>query len=238
MITSNSNYLAAYSVSAAYGASASQSTSKFSVSGSYLEITGGLGGSIYDIEDGLDVSETARELIDRIKNLDVFSCIYPNNDATKKTKSLGEVKNDFMSDFQDFSSYFGTMSQMMGLSGSNSFSMGLNGVGGMTVSGSNEAMAEKLAAGFSGNETLTARFAVMAARAALTDAGSSVPGFKDAYAQDPVAAIQDNIDALKERLLCFRTVAGNGTMQYGFVRDVDMEIEYEETTASYDQAVA
>lgn len=239
MVTNyNYNYLNAYSASAAYGAGATQATGKLNISGSYLEITGGTSGSIYDTEDTTDISAKAQEMLDRIKNLDVFSIIYPNSDATKNTKSLGEVKNDFMGDFNDFSSYFGTMSQMMGLSASDSFTMGLNGVGGMTVTGTDSAMAANLQQSLGSNQTFTARFAVMAARAALTDAGSTVPGFKEAYAQDPVGAIQNNIDALKDRLLGFRTVSGGGESQYGFVRDVDVEIEYAEETASYSQTAA
>ena len=238
MVTSNYNYLSAYGASAAYGTGATQSTGKISASASYLEIMGGTSGSIYDTEDTSDISSKAQEMLDRIKSLDVFSIIYPKSDATKNTKSLGEVKDDFLGDFNDFSSYFGTMSQMMGLSSGDTFTMGLDGVGGMTVAGTDASAAASLQQGFSANQTMTARFAVMAARAALTDAGSTVPGFKDAYAQNPVGAIENNIDALKERLLGFRTVAGGGEMQYGFVRNASAEIDYSSTTASYAQAAA
>lgn len=240
MVTAN-NYLNNYNASAAYNAysaSATQSTGKVSISGSYLDITGGQTGSRYNTTDSADISTSAQDLLDRVKSLDVFSCIYPNSDATKSTKSLGQVKNDFFADFNDFSSYFGTMSGMMGISSGSSFTMGLNGVGGMTVSGSNSAMASQLQSSFSNNETLTSRYAIMAARASLTDAGSTIPGFKEAYAKDPVKAIQDYESDLKDRLLGFRTVASEGTMQYGFMRDVDMEIEYSSTTASYAAAAA
>jgi hypothetical protein len=101
MITSTHNALSAY---------AAQSTGKLSVSSQYLDIMGGTQGSKYDKQDSASISSTAREMYDRVKNLDVFSLIYPNNDATKKTKSLGDVKNDFMADFNDFSAYFGKMS--------------------------------------------------------------------------------------------------------------------------------
>lgn len=213
-----------------------QSAGKTSADGSFLEIMGGTNGSKYGVADTVDVSSSARELLDRVRNLDVFSFIYPNNDATKKTKSLGEVKNDFLSDFNDFSSFFGQMSGMLGLDAGDTFTMGLDGVGGMTVSGTDAGAAAKLQQGFSANETMTARFALMAARAALTDAGATEPGFANAYAQDPVAAIADNIDALKERLLGFRTVAGGGETRYGFVRGADGEIDCAAETGTYQAA--
>lgn len=218
LINNSANYISAYQTSASY------QTSTLKASGSYLDIVGGANGSYAQGADGVDVSETAKELLDRIKKLDVFSIIYPNSDARQKTKSLSEVEGDFLSDFNDFSSAFGKLSGMMGLSGSDSFVMGLDGVGGMTVSGSSESAAAKLQSGLNGNSTMVARYAVMAARAALVDAGNTVPGFKDAYSSDAVGAITDNIDALKERLLGFRTVSGGGSMQYGFMRDFELEI--------------
>lgn len=225
LVNNSASYISAYQTAAA------AQTRSVSISGSYLEITGNSSGSLYNIEDSSDVSETAKELMNRIKELDVFSIIYPNRDARQKTKSLSEVEGDFMSDFNDFSSAFGMMSQMMGISGSDSFVIGLDGAGGMTVSGTSEEMAAKLQSGFNGNSTMVSRFAVMAARAALVDAGNTVDGFKDAYASDAAGAITDNIDALKERLLGFRTVAGGGSMQYGFMRDFGLE--YSTTSAQY-----
>ena len=213
---------------AAYQRSASVQKTNFSVSGSYLEITGGAAGGI---RDGADISEVAKELLDRIRSLDVFSVIYPNSDPRQKTKSLNEVEGDFLGDFYNFSSTYGQMASMMGLDASSSFTMGLDGVGGMTVEGTDSSSASKLQNAFNGNSTMVSRFAVMAARAALVDAGNTVDGFKDGYAQDPVAAITENIDALKERLLGFRTVADGGNMSYGFMRD--FEIEFSGTRAEY-----
>lgn len=228
-VDNSAAYLAAYRTSAAY------QTQNVSISGSYLEITGGSLNSGQAVgEDGVDISETARELLDRIRDLDVFSIIYPNKDPRQNVKSLSQVQDDFMADFYDFSAAFGAMAGAMGASGSDSFVMGLDGVGGMTVEGSSEAMAAKLQSGFNGNSTMVSRFAVMAARAALVDAGNTVPGFKDAYASDAPGAISDNIAALKERLLGFRTVAGDGTMQYGFMRD--FELQYGSTSAAYSAA--
>ena len=224
---------------AAYAQAASVKTANLNVSGSYLEITGGVNGSYYaNAADGVDLTDKARELADRIKSLDVFKIIYPNSDARQKTKSLSEVEGDFLSDFNDFSSTFGKMSSMMGFDASSSFTMGLDGVGGMTVSGSDSSAASKLQGAFTQNSTMVSRFAVMAARASLADAGYTLDGFKDAYAEDPVAAIQDNIDSLKERLLGFRTTASGGNMQYGFIRDFNMNIEYSSTSASYAAAAA
>ena len=217
----------------AYAASASYRTSNVSVSGSYLEITGGM--SALGAKDGVEVSEMAKKLSERIKELDIFKIIFPNNDARQKTKSLDEVEGDFQADFYDFSSTFSKMSAMMGLDSSQSFTMGLNGVGGMTVDGTDAGMAEKLQGMFNNpaNSTMVSRFAVMAARAALADAGDTVDGFKDSYAKDPVGAIQNNIDALKERLLGFRTQASGGTMNYGFIRSFNMELDYSEYSVNY-----
>ena len=216
----------------AYAASATQQTSSttFSMSGSYLEITGGA--SSVNSADKADVSETANQLLERIRELDIFKIIFPNSDATKDTKSLDEVEGDFQNDFMNFSDSFGKMSQLMGL-GAGSFTMGLNGTGGMSVGGSDENMASKLQNMFNkpGNETTVARFAVMAARAALVDAKTSVPGFEQAYAQDPVGAIKGNIDSLKDLLLGFRTQASDGEMSYGFMRD--FEVKYSSATVSY-----
>jgi hypothetical protein len=234
MITSAyNNPLSAHGANAAYRA---QSTGKISASAQYLEIMGGPGTPNSAPADTADISGAARDMLSRVKNLDIFSLIYPNNDATKATKTLGEVEDDFLGDFNDFSFFFGKMSGMMGLSPDDSFTMGLDGVGGMTVSGTDAGAAAKLQEGFGGNQTLTARFAVMAARAALTDAGATEPGFADAYAEDPVAAIENNIGALKDRLLGFRTVAGGGETQYGFVRNKNMEIEYADKMGKYEAA--
>ncbi len=225
-VTANNYYMSAYA------ASATQQTSSttFSMSGSYLEITGGT--SSVNSTDKADVSETANKLLERIRELDIFKIIFPNSDAREDTKSLDEVEGDFMNDFNNFSSSFSKMSQLMGL-GSGSFTMGLNGTGGMTVNGSDENMANKLQSMFngSGNETTVARFAVMAARAALVDAKTSVPGFEQAYSEDPVGAIKGNIDSLKDLLLGFRTQASGGEMSYGFMRD--FEVKYSSTTVSY-----
>lgn len=221
-----SDYASIYSSQAAY------STTNVKGTASYFEVTGDLTGSKYaQGADSVDLSSTVQEMIDRAKSLDVFSCIFPNNNVNKATKSLDEVESDFMSDFSDFSSAFGKMSQMMGMGSGDSLSVGLNGTGGVNVSGNNEALNEKMSSMMNGNPTMVARYAVMAARASLADAGYTVDGFKEAYAQDPVKAIEDNIGALKERLLGFKTVASDGNMQYGFQRE--KEFEYSETTASY-----
>lgn len=220
MQVNNSYYTAAYSQIASYQAS-------FSVSGSYLDLTGGTNAVS---TDGVDVSDVAKQLADKIKELDIFKLIYPNNDVRKDAKSLDDIAGEFKNDFSSFSNMFSQMTSMMGMTGS--FTMGLNGTGGMTVSGTDEASAAKLQESFSGNQTITARFAVMAARAALVDARSTVDGFDSAYSQDPFAAITDNIDALKERLLGFRAQGGNGSMSYGFMRSFSATIEFAYSAAS------
>lgn len=225
-VTTNNYYLSAYSASAAYQTTGT--STNFSLTSSYLDITGGT--VSVNTADKAEVSETANKLLERIRELDIFKIIFPNSDARSNTKSLDQVEDDFQNDFFNFSSSFGKIAEMMGLGGE-SFTMGLNGTGGMTVNGSGENMASKLQGMFngSGNETTVARFAVMAARAALVDAKTSVPGFEQAYSQDPVAAIKDNIDSLKELLLGFRTQASDGEMNYGFMRD--STIEYTGLTA-------
>lgn len=224
----------------AYRAQASYSTATVSGTASFFEVTGDASGSKYAKQargaDSVDLSGTVSELLERIRSLDAFSCIYPNNDARQKTKTLGEVESDFMADFNDFSDAFGMMSGMMGMAAGDSLMMGLTGTGGMSFAGNNEGLNQKMAEFAGKNPTMTARYAVMAARASLADAGYTVDGFAEAYKEDPVKAIQDNIDALKERLLGFRTVAGDGTMQYGFQRNA--EFEYSETTATYGAAAA
>lgn len=230
-VNNYTDYLATYGASGAYKSQASFSVESFKSSASYLEITGDLSGSKYARgADSVDLSGEVQDMLDRIRSLDVFSCIFPNNDPRQKTKSLGEVENDFMSDFYDFAGAFGKMSGMLGMTGSDSVTMGLDGKGGMTFDSSSSEYANAFAGAF-GNETMTARFAVMAARASLADAGYTVDGFQQAYAQDPVRAIEDNIGALKERLLGFRTVGSGANMQYGFVREG--EIEYSKVTAGY-----
>ncbi|MCC8181205.1 MAG: hypothetical protein LIP23_09895, partial [Planctomycetes bacterium] len=129
-INSSDYYLSAYAANATY------QNGNFSLSGSYLEITGGMSTSS---ADGVDVSEKAKEMLDRIKNLDVFKIIYPNSDIRRYAKSLYDFKNDFMSDLNNFSSMFGKMAQMMGLDSSSGLTMGLDGQGGMTVNGDSSA---------------------------------------------------------------------------------------------------
>ncbi|MDR1745495.1 MAG: hypothetical protein LBS30_07065 [Planctomycetota bacterium] len=224
----------------AYRAQASQSATTISGTASFFEVTGDASGSKYAKgaggADSVELSDTVNEMLERIRSLDVFSCIFPNNDVRQKTKTLDEVESDFMADFNDFSSAFGQMSQMMGMADGDSMMMGLDGVGGMTFDGNNEALNQKMADFAKANPTMTARYALMAARASLADAGYTLDGFADAYKQDPVKAIQDNIGALKERLLGFRTIAEDGKMQYGFQREVDFE--YSETTSSYETTAA
>lgn len=225
------NYMNAYAT-----AGVSSTNASLSITGTYLQMTGSTSGSYFadNLDDTANISSTARELADRVKNLDVFSCIFPDNNATKKTKTLGEVENDFMGDFNHFADAFGSMFNMLGLNSAASFTMGLDGVGGMTVqSGDDAATAGKLQSLFTQNSTFTARFAVMAARGALADAGYTLDGFKEQYADDPFAAIENNIDALKQRLLGFRANASEGTMQYGFEREINLKIEYSSTTAKY-----
>lgn len=222
----------AASVQAAYQ-SYYYSSGSASISGSYLDITGS---ASKIASDEASVSDLAKELLDRAKSLDIFKIIFPDQNVSKTTKSLDEVEGDFNQDFMNFSSMFGKLSAMLGLDDSTSLTMGLNGVGGVDVSGTDSSTASKVQNAFGANSTMTSRFAVMAARAALVDARSSVEGFDSAYSSDPVAAIKDNIDSLKELLLGFRTVSGGGDMQYGFVREFSASIEYSSTTASYSVA--
>lgn len=231
----STEYTTSYAASlyAAQSTRAAQSTES---AGSFLEITGDVSGSKYASgTDAVDISSQAREMLERSRSLDVFSCIFPNNNvASGQYKSLDTIQNEFMSDFSDFSAMFGGMSGMFGMGAGQSVTMGLDGKGGMTVGGSDEALAAKM--GGAMTETMTSRFAVMAARAALVDAGHTLDGFGEQYGNNPVGAIEDNIDALKERLLGFRTVGGDGQMQYGFMRNGG--VEYSSTTAGYGAAAA
>lgn len=231
-MTIDSNF--AFGSIAAYQRSGSVTTGSMHVSGSYLEITGGVNGR-YGTEDKAEISAAAREMATRIKELDVFSVIFKDGDVRKRTQSLSEVETDFMNDFNSFAGMFGQVSGMMGIDASESYTIGLNGVGGLTVTGSDGETAENIQKTL-GNQTTVARFAVMAARAALTDAGYSLDGFKEAYADDPYAAIRENIDQLEKRLLGFRTTGAGGSMQYGFIRDFEMEIDYSSTTVEYSAA--
>lgn len=231
----SNDYTNSYAASL-YAAQSTHSTQATSATGSILEITGNASGSKYDAgSDSVDISSQARALLERSRSLDVFSCIFPNNNvASGQYKSLDTLQSEFMSDFSDFSSAFSSIAGLSGMGAGQSVTMGLDGKGGMTIGGSDEALAAKI--GGAATETMTSRFAVMAARAALVDAGNSLDGFGTQYAQDPVGAIEANIDALKERLLGFRTVASDGEMQYGFMREEEME--YSSTTNTYSVAAA
>ncbi|MCC8165324.1 MAG: hypothetical protein LIQ31_04035 [Planctomycetes bacterium] len=215
-----------------YSTQATFSQTKTKATVDYLQLTGNRYGNAYG--DNVEVSATSQELLERARSLDVFSCIFPGNDVRKGAKSLFDVKNDFLADFNDFSSAFGSMSGMLGLSAGDTYTMGLNGTGGMTVGGSDATGAANLSKAFNNADgstsTMTKRFALMAARAALVDAGATEPGFGDAYKQDPVGAIKDNIDALKDRLLGFRTVSSGGEMAYGFMRKAEVEMSEEKVT--------
>lgn len=202
------DYWDSHSVSSAYATSYAKSIASTS---SLLDTgTEETNDSVTASSDTAEISSLARQLLERINSLDVFSCIYPDNNPTKDAKSLSGINNDFMSDFNSFSS---SLNSLIGDSGT--VTLGLDGKGGMTAEGDDAAVKSVSS---SITTTATARFAVMAARAALVDAGNTVDGFADAYATDPYAAIQDNIDALGERLLGFRLQAGGGAAQYGFVR--------------------
>lgn len=221
------------SVQSAYQAAYMQQAS-FSFSASYLEITGNT--STVAAKDDLNISDLAKQLLERSKSLDVFKCIFPDGDVSKQYKSLDEVEGDFNKDFMNFSSMFGSMLSSMGLEGSG-LTIGLDGKGGLTVTGE-DGTAQKVQSSLGGNSTVVARFAVMAARAALVDARTSVDGFDSAYSEDPVGAITDNIDSLKELLLGFRTVSDSSGMSYGFMREFSASIEYSSTTVSWGAAAA
>ena len=224
------------SLQAAYAyQSYSYQKTNFSFEGSFLEITGNLATAS---ADKTEVSDLAKELAQRAKELDVFSIIFPNRDVRKKAKSLDDVENDFNQDFMNFSDVFGKMAQMMGLGEGESFTMGLNGKGGVDVEGTDASGTSKLQQAFNGNSTMVSRFAVMAARAAITDAAKTADGFKQDYETDPFAAIKDHIDELKERLLGFRVSASNQgkNMEYGFIRDFKFSGEISTITADIAQA--
>ncbi len=233
LIGNYQNYLSAYNKNAPAAHPLTASTNQANDTSSLDALLGNRSGngssanSFYSAEDSASVSSVARDLRERIQNLDVFSIIYPNNDARKSAKSLDDVQNDFFADFADFSSAFSSISDALALDGQ-SYTIGLDGTGGLTVNGDDPAKAEQLASTLNGKtgstSVMTARYAVMAARAALADAGDSLDGFKEAYQNDPYAAIQNNIGALKERLLGFRTVSGEDEMQYGFMRDGELDL--------------
>ena len=136
----------------------------------------------------------------------------------------------------DFASSFNSLFKFLD-AGINGIVMGLNGVGGVNVEGGGN-VGQQVQGLFNKSETTVSRFAVMAARAALVDARNTVDGFESDYANDPVAAIKANIDALKDRLLGFRSVAGAEGMSYGFVREFSATIEYSSTTVSWTSVAA
>lgn len=205
-----------------------------SVSGaaSFFETTGNASGSKYASgTDSASISSSAQELLQRAKNLDVFSCIFPNNNvASSNYKSLSTIQDEFMSDFNSFASSLSSIASLSGMTSADTLSIGLNGTGGLTVDSNNSSLASSTSSALNSGTT-TARFAVMAARAALADAGYTLDGFSSQYSEDPVAAIENNIDELKERLLGFRTVTSGGETAYGFQREEEFEMS--ETTASY-----
>ncbi|MDR1518804.1 MAG: hypothetical protein LBU23_01490 [Planctomycetota bacterium] len=222
---------------AALLAQISSVSANLKVSGSLLDVRGGTGqAGLQTGRDSADLSATARELANRVKELDVFSIIHPNSDPRRKTKTLDEVESDFLGDFASFAN---ALSALPGLDSGQTLTLGLDGVGGVAVNGGEESgLAGKAASLFNHNGALVGRFAVMAARAALVDAGDTLNGFKDDYASDPFAAIKNNIDALKERLLGFRAQAGGGGVNYGFMRDFELEISYSAAGASLGAASA
>lgn len=198
-------------------ATASSASLSLQLSGSYLELKGGAGAG-----DSLSVSATARELSERLKELDVFKIIFPDSDPRRKAKTLEEIESDFLGDFSAFSDTWRGLVSSLKLEPGQSFVMGLDGVGGMTVEG--DAMAGQVGRLFNDSSVAVARFAVMAARAALVDAADTLEGFKDDYNSDPFAAVKDHIDGLKERLLGFRVQTGGAEAAYGFMRDFELEI--------------
>jgi hypothetical protein len=207
------------------------------ISGSLLDIRGGTSqAQIQAGQDGVDISTAARELANRLRELDAFSVIHPNSDPRRATKTLDEVKSDFLNDFASFAGAFGNLPSLTGRDSGQTFILRLDGVGGLAVDGGDgSAIAEKLG-GLFNDDRLTSRFAVMAARAALVDAGETLDGFRNDYAADPFAAIKDNIDALKERLLGFRARIADDGVDYGFRRGFELEIGYSAVSLSHGTA--
>ncbi|MDR1534183.1 MAG: hypothetical protein LBU64_03690 [Planctomycetota bacterium] len=212
-------------VTAAYAGSESlQFNLKLSVSRLELKGSAAVSGSLAASDSG-EISAAAREMAARCRELDVFKVIFPDSDPRRQVKTLAEVQADFQADFNHFAEAFGLVSGQLGLEAGQTLTMGLNGVGGLTVTGEDSSgSADKAENLFNRNQTLVSRFAVMAARAALVDAADTIEGFPGAYASDPFAAIKDNLDQLKQRLLGFRVQAGESQTAYGFLRDFELEI--------------
>ena len=187
------------------------------LSGSYLELKGG-GAS----GDSLAVSAAVRELSERLRELDVFRIILPDSDPRRKAKTLEEVESDFLGDFSSFADAWRGIASSLGLNPSQSFVMGLDGAGGMTAEG--DAMAGQVSGLFNDSPVAVARFAVMAARAAVVDAADTLEGFRSDYESDPFAAVKDHIDGLKERLLGFRVQTGGAEAAYGFMRGLELDV--------------
>lgn len=170
--------------------------------------------------DSLDISKGARARSTLAEMLDTTPILFDMGGG-RRTKSLGEVRQDLQENFSSFRENFGGMLQ--GLAGD------FADAGGIVLQGDGTGhvdMTTGEGAPVAPNRTtasgpFVSRFMVMAARASILDAASTEPGFDAAYRADAVGAVHDHIDALAERLLDFRLGVDENGFRMEFADDGD-----------------
>lgn len=213
----SSLYSASYSASTSYNNGNGGSSATLSFSAYMASATAAV-----DTTDGgsaTDAIATFAEIRTRYTQ-DVYELLFPSkaNAGSGSYKTLDEVAGDFENDFNQLTGILGQVFQMAGVSFENTISMSLDGVGGITVSqeGGDGDAASTAKSFFSGDNSMVSRFAVMAARGAITQAATSVGGFDAAYQEDPAGAIREYIGDLENLLFGFTLTAGADGMDYHF----------------------
>ncbi len=159
--------------------------------------------------DIVEISELARNGISAVDPMSIFGMVKdPSGNGAYKT--LDEVGQDFSEDLAGMQGVLGKFFRQMGVDPEQELVLQPDGRGHIRVTNQHPqgAAVQEL---FDRESPLTSRFMVMAARGTLTQVAETVPGFREAYAQDPVGAIEAHEDLLKERLLGFQLSAQGGT---------------------------
>jgi hypothetical protein len=164
---------------------------------------------------GMDKAGKSSSSVDGI--MDLFGV--PDSSAADpsfhggKYKTLGQVGNDFFNDFTNLTGVLGNMFRLGGVG--DGLSMRLDGYG-HVLANEDHASADKVNTLFKENSIMVSRFAVMAGRGAIVQAAESVPGFQEAYNEDPPGAIKRYIDDLRDLLFGFRLDYGKNSFTTRF----------------------
>ncbi len=168
----------------------------------------------YDPVDILDVSDQARDFAQEQRLLDLLAQIGTTG-PRGRVKTLAEVGQDLQADLAAYDTLLGAVFRRLDVQTDEALVLKPDGKGHVLVE-NDHPDARTVDNLYGRNRTLVSRFMVIAARAALLNAAETDPGFRSAYEEDAIAAIEENVPLLKDRLLSFRLRVEKGALSTDF----------------------